>query len=186
MQVESLSLEGLLLIKPPLFSDERGLFFEGYRRSRYVEGGIDVEFLQDNFAFSKKDTLRGLHDQIKPGQAKLISVVEGSIWDVAVDIRPESRTFGKWAAIELNDKNRWQFFIPVGFLHGYCVLSKTACVHYKVSAVYDEAMERTVHWNDPEIGINWPINTPLLSPRDRVAPFLKHYNISKIDAKLGI
>ena len=166
MQVQSLRLKGLLLIQPQVFGDERGYFFESYRHDRYVAAGIDCPFVQDNSSFSKKDVLRGLHYQELPGQAKLISVVKGSIWDVAVDIRPDSLTYCQWFGVELNDQNHFQFFIPIGFAHGYCVLSDSACVHYKVSAEYDSATERTIRWDDPMIGVNWPIAHPILSERD--------------------
>jgi len=169
MKVQSLSLKGLLVIQAQVFQDERGLFFESYRRSRYADVGIDIEFSQDNISFSKKNTLRGLHYQESPGQAKLVSVVQGSIWDVAVDIRPESSTYGRWAALELNDENFKQLFIPVGFAHGYCVLSDFARVQYKVSSVFDPLMERTIVWNDPGLEIEWPVKNPILSDRDRNA-----------------
>jgi dTDP-4-dehydrorhamnose 3,5-epimerase len=169
MKTQSLPLDGLLVIQPQVFRDVRGLFFESYRQSRYAEVGIGIEFTQDNISFSKKNTLRGLHYQDSPGQAKLVSVVQGSIWDVAVDIRPDSPTFGKWAAVELNDENFKQFFIPLGFAHGYCVLSDFARVQYKASADFDPAAERTIVWNDPDFAIDWPVINPILSDRDRLA-----------------
>ncbi len=169
MKVQSLSLKGLLVIQAQVFQDERGLFYESYRRSRYADVGIDIEFSQDNISFSKKNTLRGLHYQESPGQAKLVSVVQGSIWDVAVDIRPDSSTYGSWAALELNDENFKQLYIPVGFAHGYCVLSDFARVQYKVSSAFDPLMERTIVWNDPGLAIEWPVKNPILSDRDRNA-----------------
>ncbi len=169
MKVQSLSLKGLLVIQAQVFQDERGLFYESYRRSRYADVGIDIEFFQDNISFSKKNTLRGLHYQESPGQAKLVSVVQGSIWDVAVDIRPDSSTYGSWAALELNDENFKQLYIPVGFAHGYCVLSDFARVQYKVSSAFDPLMERTIVWNDPGLAIEWPVKNPILSDRDRNA-----------------
>lgn len=173
MNVQSLPLNGLLVIQAQVFRDERGLFFENYRQPRYAEAGIDIEFVQDNISFSKKNTLRGLHYQQSPGQAKLVSVVQGSIWDVAVDIRPDSSTFGKWVGVELNDENFKQLFIPVGFAHGYHVLSDFARVQYKVSSVFDPATERTIAWNDPDLAIEWPLKNPILSERDRLAPQLR-------------
>lgn len=169
MQVEWLRIKGLAIIQPKVFHDERGFFFESYRRPRFAEAGIDLEFVQDNVSFSHKNTLRGLHYQDSPGQAKLVSVISGCIWDVAVDIRPGSPTFGKWHAVELSGDNFTQFLIPVGFAHGFCVLSETARVQYKVSAPYDAKAERTIRWDDPKIAIQWPIKNPLLSERDRKA-----------------
>jgi len=173
MKVQPLPLKGLLIIQPQVFCDERGLFFESFRQSRYADAGINVEFTQDNIAFSQKNTLRGLHYQETPGQAKLITVVQGSIWDVAVDIRPDSETFGQWMGVELNEENFKQFFIPVGFAHGYCVLSDFARVQYKVSAPFDPVTERTIAWSDPFFSIEWPVKNPILSERDRLAPLLR-------------
>ena len=158
---------------PSLFEDERGFFFESYQEKRYRENGIDLPFIQDNIAFSKKGTLRGLHFQSSPGQAKLVSCLEGEIWDVAVDLRLTSPTFGKWEACFLNAKKQEQFFIPVGFAHGYLVLSETAKVHYKVSTLYDPATEKSVRWNDPDLAISWGIERPILSEKDQKSPFFK-------------
>ena len=157
------------MVQPQVFRDERGFFFESFRQSRYADAGIGVAFTQDNISFSKKETLRGLHYQETPGQAKLVMVIQGSIWDVAVDIRPESSTYGKWVGVELNDENFKQFFIPAGFAHGYCVLSDFARVQYKVSAAFDPATERTIAWNDPGLAVEWPLKNPILSHRDRTA-----------------
>ncbi len=170
MQVKELRLAGLKLVEPRVFIDARGLFFESYRRSRYKECGIEVEFVQDNTAVSCKGAIRGLHYQLDPGQAKLVSVSRGAIWDVAVDIRPNSPTFGEWEAAELSEENHRQFFIPVGFAHGYCVLSDTARVHYKASADYDPLRERSILWDDPDLNIPWPTKSPILSDRDRTSP----------------
>jgi dTDP-4-dehydrorhamnose 3,5-epimerase len=173
MQVADLRLSGLKLITPKVFSDERGFFFESYRKANFAAAGIDVSFVQDNAAFSKRGTLRALHYQSRPGQAKLVTCIQGRIWDVAVDIRPESPTFGEWEAVELNDRNHTQIFIPIGFAHGYCVLSETALVHYKVSSVYDPKTECAIRWNDPSLHIAWPFPNPILSPRDETSPFFK-------------
>lgn len=167
LQIESLRIPGLLLIKPAVFTDERGYFFESYQRDQYVKAGINVSFVQDNVSFSHQNVLRGLHYQECPGQAKLVSALAGRIWDVAVDIRPSSPTFGCWEAIELSEHNHWQLFIPIGFAHGYCVLSHTACISYKVSNAYDPLTERTLCWDDPSLAISWPIQSPILSKRDR-------------------
>lgn len=172
LRVLEMPLAGLKLITPKVFSDERGFFFESYRQSDYAACGVDVSFVQDNVAFSKKGVLRALHYQESPGQAKLVSCIQGRIWDVAVDIRPASPTFGKWIAVELDDQTHQQLFIPVGFAHGYCTLTDTARVSYKVSSPYNPKAEKSIRWNDPQIAISWPIQQPILSPRDQVSPFL--------------
>jgi dTDP-4-dehydrorhamnose 3,5-epimerase len=173
MQVVDLPLPGLKLIIPRLFPDERGFFFESYRQTHFAEQKIAVSFVQDNASFSVKNTLRGLHYQSDPGQDKLILCVQGAIWDVAVDIRPDSPTFMRWEAVELNDQNHKQLFIPKGFAHGFCVLSETARVHYKVSAPYNPKTECSLRWNDPDLNIAWPLKNPLLAPRDQNSPFFK-------------
>lgn len=161
-----LRIPGLKLIRPRVFRDERGFFFEGYHEARYGEAGIDVRFVQDNVSSSKRGVVRGLH--LQPGQAKLVSVSVGKIWDVAVDLREGSPTWGQWEAVELEGEA--QFFIPDGFAHGFCVLSEEARVHYKVSALYDPVRERSVRWNDPRLGVRWPVEAPVLSLRDAGAP----------------
>lgn len=166
MQVEDLSLPGLKLIRPRVFRDPRGFFFESYHEPRFRAAGIDCVFVQDNHSRSVKDTLRGLHYQSSPGQAKLLRVTSGRIFDVAVDIRPDSPTFGKWEGAYLDAEEHAQLFIPIGFAHGFCVTSDTADVCYKVTSVYDAATECSIRWNDPDIGVTWPTSTPLLSPRD--------------------
>ncbi len=173
MKIVALSLPEVLLITPRVFSDHRGFFFEGYREPLYQEEGISVLFVQDNISFSRFGTIRGLHYQDSPGQAKLVSCIQGKIWDVAVDIRLDSPTFGKWVGVELDDKTHQQLYIPVGFAHGYCVLSETARVHYKVSSVYNPKTERSIRWNDPSLAISWPIQDPILSERDEISPFFR-------------
>ena len=147
-------------------SDARGFFFESYHEPRYREAGIDCNFVQDNHARSVRGTLRGLHFQSHPGQAKLLRVASGRIFDVAVDIRPDSPTFGRWSGVYLDAEDHTQFFVPVGFAHGYCVVSDVADVLYKTSNVYDPATETGFAWNDPEVGVEWPVDAPLLSERD--------------------
>jgi dTDP-4-dehydrorhamnose 3,5-epimerase len=166
VNVERLPLEGLVAITPRVFADGRGFFLESYRSSAYAAAGIDVTFVQDNHSRSVKGTLRGLHFQRTPGQAKLVRVVTGRIWDVAVDIRPASPTFGKWFGMELDAEQHKQLFVPVGFAHGFCVLSDVADVLYKVSSPYDAATEDGFAWNDPDVGVAWPIADPILSKRD--------------------
>lgn len=172
MQWIDLRLGGLKLIIPRLFQDERGFFFESYRQELYQAHGVGP-FVQDNTSFSRKGTLRGLHFQSDPGQAKLVSCVQGQIWDVAVDLRKNSPTFMEWEAVMLDDQTHKQLYIPIGFAHGFCVLSDTARVQYKVSAPYDPKTECSIRWNDPELKISWPIHDPLLSPRDQLSPFFK-------------
>jgi dTDP-4-dehydrorhamnose 3,5-epimerase len=167
MQFEKAPLEGLLILTPKVFGDERGWFYESYHSPRFAEAGIDMRFAQDNRSCSVQNTLRGLHFQTSPGQAKLLSCVKGAIWDVAVDIRPQSPTLGQWHAVELTQENKKQFFIPVGFAHGFVVLSEEAEVHYKCSAVYDATTESGIAWNDPDFAVAWPVATPLLSKRDQ-------------------
>lgn len=169
MRVIDLELPGLKLIQPQVFGDARGFFLETYSAPRYREAGIDMVFVQDNHSQSVKNTLRGLHYQSSPGQAKLVRVSRGRIWDVAVDIRPESKTFGRWHALELDDDKREQLFVPVGFAHGFCVLSDVAEVQYKVSTPYDATTECALRYNDPDFQIAWPIDAPLLSARDQKA-----------------
>ena len=172
MQVKSLAIPDVKLISPAIWSDERGEFLESYRYSRYSSCGIDTPFTQDNLSLSERGTIRGLHFQLGKGQAKLVSVVVGSIYDVAVDMRPDSPTFKQWVAVTLDDRKREQVLIPEGFAHGFCVLSPTAIVTYKVSRDYDAALESGFRFDDSTIGVEWlegdfPVT---LSRRDREAP----------------
>jgi dTDP-4-dehydrorhamnose 3,5-epimerase len=161
-----------VLLQPKVITDDRGFFFETYRRSEYADLGIDVEFVQDNHSRSVRGTIRALHFQLEPGQAKLIRVARGSIYDVAVDLRRDSPTYGQYEAFELSDDNAHQIFIPVGFAHGFCVTSEEADVAYKVSSYYDQPTERGIAWDDPDIGIPWPAKEALVSDRDRTNPRL--------------
>jgi dTDP-4-dehydrorhamnose 3,5-epimerase len=161
-----------VLLQPKVITDDRGFFFETYRRSEYADLGIDVEFVQDNHSRSVRGTIRALHFQLEPGQAKLIRVARGSIYDVAVDLRRDSPTYGQYEAFELSDENAHQIFIPVGFAHGFCVTSEEADVAYKVSSYYDQPTERGIAWDDPDIGIPWPAKEALVSDRDRTNPRL--------------
>jgi dTDP-4-dehydrorhamnose 3,5-epimerase len=166
MHVEDLPLAGLKLVRPKVFGDARGFFVETYNAPRYRAAGIDCTFAQDNHSRSVKNTLRGLHYQSHPGQAKLIRAAAGRIYDVAVDIRPDSLTFGRWYGAYLDATEQVQMFIPVGFAHGFCVISDTADVLYKTSSVYDATTECGFAWNDPDVGVTWPIDEPILSERD--------------------
>jgi dTDP-4-dehydrorhamnose 3,5-epimerase len=166
MEVTQLPLSGLKLIRPVVYPDQRGFFVETYRSERYARAGIDCTFVQDNHSRSAQGTLRGLHYQHTPGQAKLMRVGKGRIFDVAVDIRADSPSFGRWHGVYLDDEEHLQLFVPVGFAHGFCVVSEVADVLYKVTTPYDPATERTLRWNDPEIGVEWPVVAPILSARD--------------------
>ena len=159
-------------MQPKVITDDRGFFFETYRRNEYADLGIEVEFVQDNHSRSVRGTVRALHFQIEPGQAKLIRVARGAIYDVAVDLRRDSPTYGRYEAFELSDENAQQIFIPAGFAHGFCVTSAEADVAYKVSSYYEQSTERGIAFDDPEIGIPWPTDKPLVSDRDRTNPRL--------------
>jgi dTDP-4-dehydrorhamnose 3,5-epimerase len=166
-------LDGLVLIQPTVFPDDRGFFFESYRAGEYAELGVDAEFVQDNHSRSVLGTVRALHFQIDPGQAKLIRAARGSIFDVAVDLRRDSPTYGEHEVFELNDENALQLYVPIGFAHGFCVTSDIADVVYKVSSYYEGATERGIAFDDPAIGIAWPVDEPLVSERDRGNPSLE-------------
>jgi dTDP-4-dehydrorhamnose 3,5-epimerase len=168
MRVERTRLAGLLLIEPDVFADERGFFLETFSARQYADAGITARFVQDNHSRSTQGTVRGLHFQ--PGQAKLVRAARGRVWDVAVDIRRDSPTFGEWEAFELDDVEHRQLFVPDGFAHGFCALSDVADVCYKVDAFYDRARERGIAWDDPALAIPWPIEHPNLSERDRRNP----------------
>jgi dTDP-4-dehydrorhamnose 3,5-epimerase len=166
MQMIKTSLPGVLIIEPKVFQDSRGFFMEIYHQERYKEIGIDDVFVQDNFSHSNQNVLRGLHYQLKHPQAKLVHVIKGTIFDVVVDIRQGSPWFGQWIGKELSEFNGRQIYVPKGFAHGFCVLSETADVLYKCSDIYRPDDERGIHWSDPEIGIQWPVDNPLLSEKD--------------------
>lgn len=176
MQIDMTDLDGVLVITPRVFKDARGFFLESYNQETWRANGIATVFVQDNHSRSVRDTLRGLHFQLPPmAQVKLVRCVRGAIWDVAVDIRVGSPTFGRWVGVELSADNFRQLYVPTGFAHGFCVLSDQAEVLYKTSAVYSKAHERGIIWNDPQLAIDWPIAAPLLSERDRAAPSLADY-----------
>ena len=159
-------LPGVLIVEPDVYRDPRGFFLETYAETKYREGGIDVVFVQDNHSRSVRGTLRGLHVQVPRAQAKLLRAVVGEVFDVAVDIRLGSPTFGRWVGIELSAENFRQLYIPAGFAHGFCVMSDVAEVEYKCSDVYVPQDEITIQWDDPTIGVRWPVADPLLSTRD--------------------
>jgi dTDP-4-dehydrorhamnose 3,5-epimerase len=166
-------IPGVVLIEPDVFRDARGFFLESYHARKFMEGGIPDVFVQDNHSLSTRGTLRGLHGQLRRPQGKLVRVVEGEIYDVAVDIRRGSPTFGKFVAAVLSADNFRQLYIPPGLVHGFCVNSERAQVQYKCTELYDRDDEITVLWNDPDLGIPWPEPQPLLSDKDRSAPRLR-------------
>ena len=178
MKAIETSLPGVLLIDPGIYRDRRGAFAECWRLDRYAELGITDEFVQDNVSWSSKGVLRGLHYQHPQAQSKLITALYGTIYDVAVDVRPDSASFGRWTGIELVSESLRQLYIPIGFAHGFLVTSDYAVVSYKCSNYYAPEHERSIRWNDPEIGIAWPNNDPILSEKDAAAPLLRdlaHY-----------
>lgn len=172
-QFIQLEIPGLVEVIPDVFPDARGFFQEAYQAERYFAHGIRSVFVQDNYSYSKAGVLRGLHFQLHKPQAKLISVVQGAIYDVAVDLRWGSPTFKQWKGVELSAQNHEQFYIPPGFAHGFCVLSEHALIHYKCSEFFDPKDDRGVIWNDPELAICWPLSgAPILSEKDSVQPTL--------------
>ena len=176
MKIIETKLPGVLIIEPDIFGDSRGFFMETYHKERYGVAGMDAEFVQDNTSFSTRGTLRGLHFQYPHSQAKLVQVFMGEVFDVAVDIRKGSPAFGKWFGATLSSENKQQLFIPAGFAHGFCVLSETALFSYKCTEFYSPSDERGVLWSDPVIGIEWPINDPLLSDKDEKYPRFNDLN----------
>jgi dTDP-4-dehydrorhamnose 3,5-epimerase len=176
MEFIKTKLDGVILVYPKLFLDDRGCLFETYRETKFLESDISTHFVQDNCSVSKKNVLRGLHYQIKQPQAKFIEVISGEIFDVVVDIRHSSPTFGRWISVILSSKNKYQLYIPEGFAHGFYVLSDVAQVFYKLTNYYAPEHERCIIWNDPKLKIKWPISkevTPELSPKDAIGKLFK-------------
>jgi dTDP-4-dehydrorhamnose 3,5-epimerase len=163
------TIEGLVLIEPDVHGDERGFLVETFRTDTWAGFGVDTEFVQHNHSRSARNTLRGIHFQRRPGQAKLVRCVTGEIFDVAVDLRRGSPTYGQWEGYVLDDRLHHQLFVPVGFGHGFCVLSESADVSYQLSSRFDPAEEDGIAWDDPDIAVEWPVSDPLLSDRDRAA-----------------
>lgn len=176
MEIIKTPIEDLLIIKPRVFADARGFFCETYNAQRYSAAGISVQFCQDNMSKSSYGVIRGLHYQLNPNsQSKLVSVVEGAVWDVAVDLRKNSPTFGQWYGVELTAENHLQFMIPQGFAHGFSVLTETAIFTYKCDDFYSPALERGIMYNDPSLNIDWriPAENAIISEKDMNHPFLK-------------
>lgn len=178
MKVLKTKLLDCVIIEPIIYGDDRGFFLETFQIERYSSlAGINEVFVQDNHSRSSKNVLRGLHYQKNNPQGKLVSVIRGEVFDVAVDIRPESPSFGKWEGVVLNEQNKRQFWVPPGFAHGFVVLSDSADFVYKCTNFYDSSDEGSILWNDPYLNIKWPINTPVLSEKDRNAQKFIDFNL---------
>lgn len=179
---ERQSITDVILVKPKIFGDSRGFFMESYKKSDFFANGIDVDFNQDNHSKSSKRVLRGLHYQAKPyGQAKLVRCVRGRIYDVAVDIRPESKTFGKYVKVELSEENKQMLYIPVGFAHGFVAITDDVEILYKASGEYNPQADRGILWNDSEVNIDWEIDfEPILSDKDKIQPRLRELNREEV------
>lgn len=177
MKIEKTNIKDLLIIQPDVFEDNRGYFFESYNRERFVLNGIEINFVQDSFSKSKYGTIRGLHYQAgESAQYKLCSVISGSVMDVVVDIRFGSPTFGKFLKIELSGTNKTQLLIPIGFAHGFSVMSKEAIFHYKVSSFYNPGSERCIRYNDPTLAIDWEVKNHVVSKKDQSGKLFKEIN----------
>ena len=173
MHVEQTDLEGVLLVKPTVFGDSRGFFMETYHAEKFAENGLPAVFVQDNHSRSSKGILRGLHFQFPSWQGKLVRVIQGEVFDVAVDVRRESPNFGRWYGTYLSEENKNQLYVPEGFAHGFCVTSEIADVVYKCTSIYNPSEDFSMMWNDPQIGIQWPIDNPMLSDKDQNAMSLE-------------
>ena len=185
MKVERTALPGVLILEPKVFGDARGFFMETWNRSRYAEAGLPGEFVQDNVSYSRHGVLRGLHYQSPRAHGKLVHVLEGEVFDVAVDVRVGSPTFGRWAGATLSAQNRRQLWIPPGFAHGFCVTGETALFCYKCTELYAPEHEGSILWNDPAIGIAWPLEHPTLSAKDAAAPPLAAVSPARLPTLTG-
>lgn len=176
MEVIETKLKGVLVLKPKIFEDERGYFFESYNQNLFSKAGLDLNFVQDNQSLSQKGVLRGLHFQNQPfAQGKLVRVITGSVFDVAVDIRKNSDTYGQWFGLELTEKNKWMMYIPEGFAHGFATLEDNTIFSYKCTNFYNKASEDCILWNDQDLAINWNIENPLLSDKDLQGKKMKDF-----------
>ena len=180
MRVRQSSLEGVLIIEPAVFGDERGFFMESWKSSAYEAAGLPALMSQSNFSKSSFGVLRGLHYQYPEPQGKLVSVLEGTVYDVAVDIRTGSPGFGQWTGVELSAENQLQLFVPEGFAHGFCTMSETALVHYMCTAEYAAENDASLAWNDPDIGVEWPIEPQSVSAKDASAPRLADIAVASL------
>ncbi|HEC12686.1 MAG TPA: dTDP-4-dehydrorhamnose 3,5-epimerase [Acidiferrobacteraceae bacterium] len=168
MQVQDTVLDGVKLIVPKVYGDDRGYFLESFNKKIFLDAGLPGEFIQDNHSFSTQDVLRGLHYQYPQWQGKLVRALHGQIFDVAVDVRRESDQFGQWYGAILSQDNKHQLYVPPGYAHGFCVMSDTVDVLYKCTALYSPSDEQSLIWNDPDVGIEWPVAQPILSDKDKV------------------
>ena len=176
MEIVETKIPGLYIVKPTVFTDQRGYFFESYNKEVFLKYGIDQNFVQDNESKSAKGVLRGLHFQKPPfAQGKLVRVIKGAVLDVAVDIRKSSPTYGQWASITLTEDNKWMYWIPPGFAHGFVTLEDETVFFYKCTNVYNKASEGSILWNDPDLNIDWAVKNPLLSDKDKVAPLFADF-----------
>lgn len=180
MDINQTELPGVIIFEPKVFTDSRGFFVETWSQGRYAHAGIPQTFVQDNVSFSKKGVLRGLHFQYPGCQGKLVMVLSGEVLDVAVDIRTDSPTFGKWVSAVLSRDNHRQMYVPAGFAHGFCVLSETALFLYKCTTSYNPSAEGGIIFNDPDLAIDWPIKEPVLTPKDLSLPLLKNIPHDKL------
>lgn len=185
MKVIQTAIEGVVILEPQMFADHRGFFMETWNRQRYTQAGVAADFVQDNLSFSHRGVLRGLHFQHPQGQGKLVQVLEGEVFDAAVDIRRGSPTFGQAVTCRLSADNRRQFYVPAGFAHGFCVLSQTALFSYKCTDFYQPHYEGGILWNDPSLGIDWPIDQPILSEKDSRLPLLSQIAPERLPAYRG-
>ena len=177
MKVEKSPLPGVVLITPKVFEDDRGFFMETFNQAVYSEAGLPDLFVQDNHSRSIKGVLRGLHYQYPQWQGKLVRVISGEIFDVAVDIRQDSPGYGQWYGVYLDDEKRQQLYIPPGYAHGFCVVSDFADVSYKCTSLYKGQDDAGIRWNDPDIAVDWPVTEPLISDKDKSAPFLSEIKV---------
>lgn len=179
MEISNTKIPGLLVIKPTIFKDPRGYFFESYNEEKLLNAGIDVRFVQDNESKSQKGVLRGLHFQNPPySQGKLVRVIQGAVLDVAVDLRKESSTYGQWDSIVLSAENKLMYWVPEGMAHGFLTLKNDTIFFYKCTKAYNKEAEACIRWNDPELNIEWGTDKPILSDRDKVSPFLKELKLT--------
>ncbi|NOT85258.1 MAG: dTDP-4-dehydrorhamnose 3,5-epimerase [Methylococcaceae bacterium] len=183
MKITPTVLSEVLLIEPDVFGDERGYFCESWQKKRYADMGLDVDFVQDNLSFSQHNILRGLHVQHPFSQGKLVYVLQGEVFDVAVDIRPDSPDFGRWVGVTLSADNRQQLYIPPGFAHGFCVTGETALFVYKCTELYHPETELSIAWDDPNIGIEWPLQQPSLSQKDQAGLLLNDIPKARLPTK---
>lgn len=180
MKISKAPIDGIIILEPDIYTDGRGFFMETYNFRRYAQAGIFQEFVQDNLSFSRKGVLRGLHYQINYPQAKLVQVCYGEVFDVVVDLRRKSSTFGNWFGLTLSGENLKQLLIPKGFAHGFCVLSEYALFYYKCSNFYKKADEGGLLWSDPDIGIKWPVKNPVISEKDALLPCLSDLPVENL------